>query len=389
MQRVFLVSGKRTPIGRMLGGLSTVKATQLGSIATQATIEAAGIKPSDVEEVILGNVVSSGLGQNPARQVSLGAGIPKSVPTTLINKVCASGMKATIFGAQGIQLGQRNVVLTGGFESMSQAPYLLPNYRAGNKFGNTTVLDALAYDALTDAYQNCAMGVCAEKTADDFGITREVQDAFAITSYEKAIKATEEGRFSHEIVHVPLKRGDPVVQDEEPMGFRRDKISQLRPVFAKNGTVTAANASKLNDGACSLLLMSEEAVAKYGVKPLAEIISYGDAEVDPMDFNISPAEAAKVALKRANLKISDIDCFEFNEAFSVTGLACMKLLDLNADKVNVNGGAVALGHPVGMSGARIILSLATVLRQTGGKYGLAGICNGGGGSSSVIIRAMQ
>lgn len=386
MRKVFIVAGKRTPIGAFMGKLSTVTGPQLGSIAAKATLESINVSGDILDEVILGNVIQVGQGQNPARQVSLGAGIPVNVPNTLINKVCASGMKTAMLGAMSIGCGYNDVVLTGGFESMSNIPFHIENHRKGHSFGNAKLIDSLAYDGLTDAYQGCAMGVCAEKTAEDFGITREVQDAFAITSYERAIAAQQSGRFANEIVAVPLKRGDPVTADEEPERFRRDKIPQLRPVFAKDGTVTAANASKINDGACTILLMSEESVKKHGVTPLAEIIAYGDAEVEPMDFNISPAEATKVALRRAGMSIGDVDFFEYNEAFSVTGLACMKLLDLDADVVNVNGGAVALGHPIGVSGSRIILSLLSVLQQNNGEVGLAGICNGGGGSSAIVIR---
>lgn len=291
-----------------------------------------------------------------------------------------------MLGSLSIGAGQSDTVLVGGFENMSQAPYYVEKYRTGNPFGHAKLIDAVALDGLTDAYDNCAMGVCAEKTAKDFGITRELQDAYAITSYERALDAAESGRFASEIVGVTAPRKGEVTVDEEPTKFRRDKIPELRPVFAKDGTVTAANASKLNDGACTLLLMSEEAVKKHGVTPLAEVVSWGDAEVHPMDFNICPADAAKVALKKAGMKINDVDFFEFNEAFSVTGLANMKILDLDPSTVNVNGGAVALGHPIGMSGARIVLSLLSVLNQNNGEVGLASICNGGGGSSSLIVK---
>ena len=388
MQKAFIVAGKRTPIGAFMGALSTVKATELGAIATKATLESVNVPGSAIDEIFLGTVIAAGQGQNPARQVSIGAEIPINVPNTLINKVCSSGLKTAMLGSLSINAGYNNVVLAGGFENMSASPFYVNNHRSGHAFGNASLVDSVAHDGLTDAYKGCAMGVCADKTAEDLGITRELQDAYAITSYERAINAAESGRFDNEIVEVPLRRGGPVTADEEPQKFRRDKIPQLRPVFAKNGTVTAANASKLNDGACSLLLMSEQAVQEYGVTPLAEVISFGDAELDPMDFNICPAEAAKVALKRANMSIGDVDFFEFNEAFSVTGLANMKILDLDADKVNVNGGAVALGHPIGMSGARILLSLVNVLEQNNGEIGLASICNGGGGSSSMIIRRL-
>lgn len=369
-----------------MGSLSSIKATELGAIAARATLDSVNLEGGEINEIILGNVISSGLGQNPARQVSIGAKIPINVPNLLINKVCASGIKSTMLGAMSIKYGQSDTVLVGGFESMSNAPFFVEKYRQGNQFGHTKLLDSVAHDGLTDAYDGCAMGVCAEKTARDFSITRELQDAFAITSYERAIKAAEQGKFDQEIVGVPIAKKGEVKVDEEPTKFRRDKIPSLRPVFAKDGTVTAANASKLNDGACTLLLMSEAAVKKYNLTPLAEVISWGDAEVHPMDFNICPADSANVALKNAGMKIGDIDFFEFNEAFSVTGLANMKILDLDPATVNVNGGAVALGHPIGMSGARIVLSLLSVLQQNNGQVGLASICNGGGGSSAVIIK---
>lgn len=386
MRKAFIVAGKRTPIGCFMGSLSGIKATELGSIAARATLDQANLEGGEVDEIILGNVISSGLGQNPARQVSIGAQIPIEVPNLLVNKVCASGIKATMLGSLSIGTGQSDTVLVGGFESMSQAPFYVEKFRSGNPFGHTRLLDAVALDGLTDAYDNCAMGVCAEKTVKDFGISRQLQDAFAINSYEKAIEAAESGRFASEIVGVHVPRKGEVTVDEEPTRFRRDKIPQLGPVFAKDGTVTAANASKLNDGACTLLLMSEDAVKKHGVTPLAEVVSWGDAEVHPMDFNICPADAANVALEKAGMKINDVDFFEFNEAFSVTGLANMKILDLDPKTVNVNGGAVALGHPIGMSGARIVLSLLSVLQQNNGEVGLASICNGGGGASALVIR---
>lgn len=386
MRKTFIVAGKRTPIGCFMGALSTVKATELGSIAARATLDSVNLEGGEVDEIILGNVISANLGQNPARQVSIGAQIPIDVPNLLINKVCASGLKAAMLGSLSIGAGQSDTVLVGGFENMSQAPFYVEKYRTGNPFGHAKLLDAVAHDGLTDAYDNCAMGVCAEKTAKDFSITRELQDAYAITSYERALDAAENGRWANEIVGVPVPRKGEVTVDEEPTKFRRDKIPELRPVFAKDGTVTAANASKLNDGACTLLLMSEEAVQRHGVTPLAEVVSWGDAEVHPMDFNICPADASNVALKKAGMKISDVDYFEFNEAFSVTGLANMKILDLDPATVNVNGGAVAMGHPIGMSGARIVLSLLSVLQQNNGTVGLASICNGGGGSSSLILK---
>lgn len=386
MQKVFIVAAKRTPVGTFMGGLSALKAPELGSVAIKATYESVNLDPSKIDEVILGNVLQAGEGQNPARQACLGADIPISVPNTLVNKVCASGIKSTMLGALSIQTGYNNIVMAGGFESMSNAPFYLPNYRKGQKFGNAKVLDAIVFDGLTDAYQGVLMGVCAEKTAKDLGITREQQDEFAINSYEKTLAAVKAGKFDNEIVEVSLPKNKTLASDEEPNGFRKDKMSSLRPVFSKTGTVTAANASKLNDGAAGILLMSESAMKAEGLTPLAEIIAFDDAEVDPVDFNIAPADAANKALKRAGLKISDIDFFEFNEAFSVTGLANSKILDLKPKKVNVNGGAVAIGHPLGMSGARIIMSLMTVLEQEKGTLGLAGICNGGGGASAIIVK---
>jgi acetyl-CoA C-acetyltransferase len=386
MRKAYLVAGKRTPIGTFMGGLSKTSAVELSAIATKAVLADLKLDPANIDEIYLGCVIQAGLGQNPARQVALASKIPVSVPNTLINKVCASGMKSLMIGAQSLSLGHNNVVLCGGFESMSQAPFLVKGVRSGLTFGNQQFIDSLATDGLTDPYNNCAMGVCGEKTADSMGITRELQDAYAIQSYERAINANKAGRFTDEIVAVPQAKGNPIAEDEEPKKFNREKMPSLKPAFSKTGTITAANASKLNDGACSLIIMNEEGLKKTGCKPIAEIVGYGDAEVNPIDFNIAPEKAAKVALKRAGLQITDVDFWEFNEAFSVTGLANMKLLGISQDKVNVNGGAVALGHPIGMSGARIVLTLANVLKQNNGKYGVAGICNGGGGASAVVLK---
>lgn len=389
MRKVYLVAGKRTPIGTFMGGLSKTSAIELATIATKAAIQQIKLDPATIDEIYLGCVIQAGLGQNPARQVSLASGIPIHVPCTLINKVCASGMKTIMIGAQSIQLGYNNTVLAGGFENMSQTPFLVKNARGGMPFGNQVLIDSLATDGLTDPYNNIAMGVCGEKTADAMKITRELQDAYAIQSYERAIAAAKAGKFYDEIVPVTPGKGSDISEDEEPKKFNREKMPSLKPAFSKTGTITPANASKLNDGACSVIIMSEEAMKKANVKPLAEIISFADAEVNPIDFNIAPEKAARLALKRAGLNTSDIDFFEFNEAFSVTGLANIKLLDLDPKKVNVNGGAVALGHPIGVSGARITLTLAHILRQNNGKYGLASICNGGGGASAIILKSVH
>jgi len=384
MKSVYIVAAKRTPIGVFMGALAKHKGPKLGSYAIQAAVSQIGLDVNKVDEVLMGNVVSAGLGQSPARQASLGGGIPIDTPCSLVNKVCASGMKTITLGAQTILAGTNNTVIAGGFESMSNAPFYVMNTRKGTPFGNQQLLDGIAYDGLTDAYNNCAMGVCAEKTAEEMGISRELQDAYCINSYQKTIKAIEDGRLEGEIMPI-----DKCERDEEPFKFKPEKIPLLKPVFAKSGTVTAANASKLNDGGAAVIIMSEEAVKRNNVKPMARIVSFADCEVDPMDFNISPAKAAQLVLKRAKLDINQMDAFEFNEAFSLTGIANMKLLDLDPELVNVNGGAVALGHPIGMSGTRIVMALMTVLRQKGGKYGLAAICNGGGGSSAVIVENMM
>lgn len=387
MRRAFLVAGKRTPIGTFLGGLSKNSATELSAITTKAVMEQIKLDPEQIDDIYLGCVIQAGLGQNPARQAALAAGIPVGVPNTLINKVCASGMKTIMLGAQSIAIGHNNTVLAGGFESMSQAPFLIKGARGGLTFGNQQLIDALATDGLTDPYNNCAMGVCGEKTADGMKITRELQDAYAIQSYERALAAAKAGKFSDEICPVTPAKGNPVAEDEEPKKFNREKMPSLRPAFSKTGTITAANASKLNDGACSVFVMSEEGMKRAGItQPLAEIVAYADAEVNPIDFNIAPEKAARLALKRAGLKVSDVDFWEFNEAFSVTGLANIKLLDLDPKKVNIHGGAVAMGHPIGVSGARITLTLAHILKQNNGKYGVAGICNGGGGASAIVLK---
>lgn len=392
MRKAFLVYGKRTPIGSFLGGLSSFSAPQLSAIATKAVLADTNLKPKSIDSVILGNVISAGLGQNPARQASLGAGIDHLVPCTNVNKVCASGMKSAIYGAMEIQMGLSNVVLAGGFESMSNAPHLLKVSRKGTKFGDFPAIDSLAHDGLIDAYGKQAMGFCAEKTAKEMGITREVQDLYCISSYERALAAIEKGHSKLEIAPIEVPGAGLLAADEEPKKFIKEKVGTARLAFADKsgqGTVTAANASKLNDGACSLLLMSEEGLKQSGLQPLAEIVAYADAETTPADFNVCPPLAAKKALDRAGLKITDIDFWEANEAFSVTGIAFMKAMGVDHQRFNVNGGAVALGHPIGTSGARIILALAHILRQNQGSRGLATICNGGGGASAIILKACR
>ena len=392
MQTVYIVSAVRTPQGSFGGQLSGFSATQLGSLAITGALDKAGVQPDQIQEVMLGNVVSANLGQAPAKQASLGANIPNTVPTTLINKVCASGMKATMFGAQSIMLGHNDLVVTGGMESMSNIPYYIPKARFGYKYGSAQLVDGLERDGLQDAYGKMAMGVCADATATKFGISREDQDAYAIRSYERAAAATEAGKFQDEIVPVsiPQRKGDPVVmtEDEEYRKVRFDKIPSLRPVFTKDGTVTAANASTINDGASALVLASEAAVKANNLQPIARIVSFADASHDPEWFTTAPVKAAPLALQRAGLSLNDIDVFEVNEAFAVVVLAFNKELDIDPTKVNVNGGAVSIGHPLGSSGSRIVTTLNSVLAQQSGKYGLATLCNGGGGASAMIIERL-
>lgn len=389
MKNVYIVSAVRTPMGSFGGSLSGFSATQLGSFAIKGALEKSGVKAEDVEEVIMGNVVSANLGQAPARQAALGAGIGQNVPCTTVNKVCASGMKAIMLAAQSIQLGLNDVVVAGGMESMSNIPYYAPNMRWGAKYGDVSLVDGLAKDGLTDAYDHCAMGVCADETATDYKISREAQDEFAIESYKRSQKATEDGSFAPEIVSVsvPQRKGDPVIvdKDEEPFRVKFEKIPSLRPAFTKEGTVTAANASTINDGGAAVVLVSEEKLKELGLKPLARIVSYADAAQDPKWFTTAPGKAAPKAIERAGLSLDDIDYFEVNEAFSVVTMAFNKDLNIDPAKVNVFGGAVSLGHPLGASGARILVTLTNVLQQKDGKYGLATLCNGGGGASAVII----
>jgi acetyl-CoA C-acetyltransferase len=387
-KRVVIVSAARTPIGSFLGSLSTVPATRLGAAAIKGAIDKINLDVNLVDEVLMGNVVQAGVGQAPARQVAIYAGLSSNVPCTTVNKVCASGMKAIMQGAQAIMSGDAEVVVAGGMENMSLIPHYV-HMRNGQKFGPTTLVDGLQNDGLVDAYDNQAMGVAADNTAKVHNISREEQDAFAIQSYERSAKAWEEGKFDMEIVpvEVPQRRGEPIIvsKDEEYSNVKLDKITGLRPAFTKDGTVTAANASTINDGAAAVVLMSEEKAKDLGLKPLAYIRSYADAAQEPIWFTTAPAKALPIALKKANLAISDVDFFEFNEAFSVVGLANAKLLELDTDKINVNGGAVSLGHPLGCSGARIVVTLLSVLEQNNAKIGAAAICNGGGGASAIVI----
>ncbi len=389
MKPVYIVSAVRTPIGSFGGILSPFTAVQLGTMAIKGALEKANVKAENVDEVLMGNVVSAGLGQAPARQAALGAGIPQGVPCTTVNKVCASGMKTVMFGAQSIMLGQNDIVVTGGMESMSNIPYYIPKARWGYKYGNNELIDGLYNDGLMDAYGLMPMGVCADNTAKKYNISREEQDAFAIQSYKRAAEATSTGAFKEEIipVSIPQRKGDPVIvsEDEEYKKVMFEKIPSLRPAFNKDGTVTAANASTINDGASSLILASEEAVKKYGLKPIAKILAFADAAQAPEWFTTTPPLAAKKALKMAGMSTADIDYFEVNEAFSVVTMAFNRDMGLKEDKVNVFGGAVAIGHPLGASGARIVTTLNNVLHQKDGNVGLAAICNGGGGASSMII----
>jgi len=389
---VYIVSAVRTPIGAFLGGLSSVPATQLGATAIKGALEKANLDPTLVNEVFMGNVLQAGVGQAPARQAALGAGLPNSVPCTTVNKVCASGMKAIMFGAQSILAGDNHIVVAGGMENMSQTPHYIDG-RNGTKFGNITMLDGITKDGLLDVYSKVPMGNCAELCATKYEITREQQDEFAINSYKRAAAAWQAGRFNDEVVgvSVPQRKGDPIVitEDEEYKNVFLDKIPGLRPAFDKDGTITAANASTLNDGASALILASEEAVAKYGLKPLAKIVSYADAAQEPEWFTTAPSLAVPKALEKANLSIANIDYWELNQAFSVLGLANMKILGLDPAKVDVNGGAVALGHPLGNSGSRVIVTLLHVLKQNNAKLGAAAICNGGGGASAMVIESLN
>ena len=387
-RRIVIVSAVRTPIGSFMGGLSTVSAPRLGAVAIKGALDKINLDPNLVDEVFMGNVVQAGVGQAPARQAAIFAGLSNSVACTTVNKVCASGMKSVMLGAQAILCGDAEIVVAGGMENMSLIPHYM-HLRNGTKFGPSTMVDGMQKDGLTDAYDNNAMGVCADLCASEYNFTREDQDNFAIQSYERSAKAWESGKFDNEIipVAVPQRKGDPIIisKDEEFTNVKLDRIPSLIPVFTKEGTVTAANASTINDGAAAVVLMTEEKAIALGLKPLAYIRGYADAAQEPKWFTTSPAKAIPKALEKAGLKVSDVDYFEFNEAFAVVGLANAKILDLNNDTINVNGGAVSLGHPLGCSGVRIIVTLINVLKQNNGKIGAAAICNGGGGASAIII----
>lgn len=385
---VYIVSAVRTPMGSFGGALKDVPATRLGATAIKAAIEKAGINPDVVDEVLMGCVIQANLGQAPARQAAKYAGLPDKVVATTVNKVCASGMKAIMQGAQSIMLGDADVVVAGGMENMSAVPFYVENLRWGNKYGNTSLIDGLQKDGLTDCYSTFAMGCAADATATENKVSREEQDAFATESYQRSQKAWEAGKFDNEVVPVTIasKKGDIVIdKDEEPWNVKFDKIATLKPAFGKEGTVTAANASTMNDGAAALVLMSQEKAEELGVKPIAIIRSYADAEQEPEWFTTTPSIAVPKAVKKAGLQMKDVDYVELNEAFSVVGIVNTKKMDLDPAKVNVNGGAVSLGHPLGCSGARIIVTLINVLQQNSGKIGAAGICNGGGGASAMVI----
>ena len=388
-KEVFIVSAVRTPIGSFGGCLKSLSATTLGAAAIKGAIEKANINPALIDEVIMGSVLQAGLGQAPARQASKAAGLPDKVIATTINKVCASGMKAIAMATQNILLGDAHIVIAGGMESMSNVPFYNTTQRWGNKYGDITMQDGLAKDGLVDAYDQVAMGNFADLCAKENNISREAQDKFAMASYQKSQAAIEKGLFEAEIIPItiPQRKGEPLVisKDEEPFNVKFDKVPQLNPAFSKEGTVTAANASTMNDGAAALILISGEKLKELGLTPLAKIVSYADAEQDPKWFTTTPSIAIPKALEKANLNASQIDFFEFNEAFSVVGIVNTQLLKLEEDKVNVNGGAVSLGHPLGCSGARIVVTLINVLHQNNGRLGAAAICNGGGGASALII----
>ncbi len=390
-KEVYIISAVRTPIGSFMGGLSSISATSLGSTAIKGALEKGNVEATLIDEVFMGNVLQAGVGQAPARQAALGAGLGMNVPCTTINKVCASGMKSIMLAAQSIMTGDNHVVVAGGMESMSQTPHYLAG-RTGNKFGNISMLDGITKDGLLDVYSNVPMGNCAELCAEKYEITREDQDNFAITSYKRAAQAWEDGKFSNEVVPVavPQRKGDPILmaKDDEYSNVFLDKIPGLRPAFNKEGTITAANASTLNDGASALVLASKEAVEKNGWKPIGKIISFADAAQAPEWFTTAPSLAIPKALAKVNMDITDVDFWELNQAFSVVGIANTKILGLDPAKVDVNGGAVALGHPLGNSGSRIIVTLLNVLEQNNAKIGGAAICNGGGGASAMIVERM-
>lgn len=391
MTKVFIVNGKRTPIGSFMGSLSALSAVDLGAHAIKAVMQDSRRGIADIGEVIMGMVLTAATGQNPGRQMAVKAGLDLRVPSWTINKVCASGLKAVALAATAIRAGQAEAVIAGGTESMSNAPHCA-KLRGGLRFGDAQLLDTITHDGLTDVYSKVSMGSCAEKTAADLQLTREMQDAYCVRSYEKALRAVADGHFDWEIAPLELPRGGAIAADDEPKRFDRAKIPTLKPAFpafheGRQGTITAASASKLNDGACALLLLSEGEVARAGLSPWAEVIAHADAETDSVDFNICPALAIRQLLRKAGLRVEEVDYWELSEAFAVTGLANIQLLGLDADRVNVFGGAVALGHPIGMSGARIVLTLVNVLRVRGGSFGVACICNGGGGASAILIKS--
>jgi len=388
---VVIVSVARTPIGSFMGSLSSIPAPKLGAIAIKGALSKINLDPNLVDEVFMGNVVSAGLGQAPARQAAIFAGIPDTVPCTTVNKVCASGMKSIMLAAQTIALGNADIVVAGGMENMSSIPHYF-NARKGTKFGPASLEDGMQKDGLIDVYDNIAMGVCADACATKYGFSREDQDNYAIQSYQRSAKAWKTGKFSNEVVpvEIPQRRGNPILmtEDEEFKNVKMEKIPTLRAVFSKEGTVTAANASTINDGGAALILMSAEKAIKLNITPIAKIISFADAAQEPKWFTTSPAKAIPKALDKAGIVIDDVDYFELNEAFAVVGLANMKILGLKNDRVNVNGGAVSLGHPLGVSGARIIIALTSILKQNNAKIGAAGICNGGGGASAMVIESI-
>jgi acetyl-CoA C-acetyltransferase len=388
MKEVVIVSVARTPIGSFMGSLSSIPATKLGAIAIKGALEKINLSPEMVQEVYMGNVVSAGLGQAPARQAAIYAGIPDTVPCTTVNKVCASGMKAIMLAAQTIALGDADIIVAGGMENMSSIPHY-QHARSGSKFGPITMEDGMQKDGLVDAYGKVPMGVCADDCATEYNFSREDQDAFAIQSYNRSSKAWSTGKYADEIVpvEIPQRRGDPIIfsEDEEYKNVKMDRISTLRAAFTKDGTVTAANASTINDGGAALILMSLDKAKELNITPLAKIKSYADAAHEPKWFTTAPAKALPKALAKANLSLDDVDFFELNEAFAVVGLANMKLLNITDTNVNVNGGAVSLGHPLGVSGARIVIALTSILKQNNAKIGAAAICNGGGGASAIVI----
>lgn len=392
MKEAVIVSAVRTPMGSFLGALSGVSAPNLGAAAIKGALDKAGVSADQIQEVFMGNVLQANVGQAPARQAAMYAGIPERVPCTTVNKVCSSGMKAIMIGAQTIKAGDNDIVLVGGMENMSAVPHYLTSGRNGQKLGDQKLVDGLLRDGLMDVYNKQHMGNCAELCAKEGDFSREEQDAFAIESYNRSAKAWSEGRFANEVVpvEIPQRKGDPVVmtEDEEYKNVIMDKIPNLRPVFDREGTVTAANASTLNDGASALVLMSAEKAEELGLNPIARIVSYADAAQAPEWFTTAPAKALPIAIGKAGMEQSDIEYFELNEAFSVVGLANIKELGLDADRVNVNGGAVSLGHPLGNSGSRIIVTLINVLKQNNARFGAAGICNGGGGASAMVIESM-